>query len=212
MAKRALHIAVFCRPLLTGAVKTRLIPAYGAEGAASVYEQLVERTLQTVQSACTALDATASLWAADDCSHPSVQHWATRFSFPVFLQCQGDLGERMFDCLTVSAVVHERTLLVGTDCPALDVGHLRGAANSLTPDCPWVFTPAEDGGYVLVGSDRPSPEPFVGIAWGTGEVMTQTRLALTRDALGWAEMDQLWDVDEPADVERARTAGFINTP
>jgi glycosyltransferase A (GT-A) superfamily protein (DUF2064 family) len=131
---------------------------------------------------------------------------------PRFAQCEGDLGQRMFDCLDTLARTHERVLLMGTDCPALDVAHVRAAADALAPDCPWVFTPAEDGGYVLVGSNRPAMAPFTDIAWSTHRVMAQTRRALSRHALAWAEMATLWDVDEPADVERARTAGFINTP
>lgn len=212
MKKKGLHIAVFCRPLVPGTVKTRLIAAFGADGAASIYTQLVERTLRTVQAACATLDATASMWVAGDCSHPSVQDWSSRFSLPVFPQREGDLGDKMFDCLSRLTSAHERVLLIGTDCPVLNVDHLRTAADSLTPDCPWVFTPAEDGGYVLVGSNRPRPGPFIGIAWSTGEVMVQTRAALSAEAHAWAEMEALWDVDEAADVERARDAGFIDTP
>lgn len=200
------HIAIFCRPLIAGLVKTRLIPAYGAQGAARVYAQLVERTLRTVAET----GATASLWVAGDTKHASVTDWAYRHSLPVLFQCEGELGERMSQCLAILANTHERVLLIGTDCPALTVEDLQAAAAALTPTCHWVFTPAEDGGYVLVGSNAPSPEPFANIAWSTSAVMMQTRNALRANALTWGETATLWDVDEAADVERAQSLALID--
>jgi len=211
MVKSPLHIALFCKPPTSGQVKTRLIPAYGSQGATRIYLQLAERTMQTVRAACTTLDAEASLWVAGDISHPAVLDWAERFSLPVAQQGAGDLGAKMLDCLATLARQHERVLLVGTDCPALSVDHLRTAADALTFDCPWVFTPAEDGGYVLVGSNRPSAEPFSGIDWSTAKVMAQTRMTLSAHGLGWKETDTLWDVDEADDVKRALAAGLLDS-
>jgi rSAM/selenodomain-associated transferase 1 len=186
-------------------VKTRLIPAYGAEGAARIYAQLVERTLKAV----TETGATASLWVAGDRAHASVVDWARRGTLPVYSQCEGDLGERMSNCLATLAEQHDRVLLVGTDCPAFTAEHLQAAAAGLSNNCHWVFTPAEDGGYVLVGSNAPGNEPFANIAWSTSEVMAQTRSALQANGLVWAESATLWDIDEPADVERAQSLNLI---
>jgi uncharacterized protein len=212
--RAALHIAIFCRPLISGQVKTRLIAAFGAAGATTIYSQLVDRTLHTVAAAQQALSATASLWVAGDVAHRSVSDWAERHSLalPAYSQCEGDLGARMLHCLATLAEMHERVLLIGTDCPALNVADLRAASNALTPDCGWVFTPAEDGGYVLVGSHSPSAVPFENIAWSTAEVMAQTRRALKKSDLKWAETATRWDVDDAADVHRAINAGFIKSP
>ena len=200
------HIAIFCRPLIAGHVKTRLIRAYGEDGATSIYKQLVERTLQTVAAS----GAVASLWVAGDTAQASVHDWAQRFALPVHTQYEGDLGERMSHSLATLAATHERVLLIGTDCPAFTAESLRTAAAALSESCHWVFTPAEDGGYVLVGTNAPSVEPFTNIAWSTSEVMTQTRNALRTNALAWAETTTLWDVDEAADVERARSLALID--
>jgi uncharacterized protein len=206
--KSTLHLAMFCRPLIAGQVKTRLIPAYGVEGSTHIYSQLVERTLRTVAGS----GATASLWVAGDTTHPSVNDWSHRYSLPVHPQCHGDLGERMLNCLATLAERHARVLLIGTDCAALTVDVLQAAAAALSETCHWVFTPAEDGGYVLVGSNAPSQTPFTNIAWSTSRVMAQTRAALKATALTWAETATLWDVDEAIDVQRACAAGLITTP
>lgn len=206
----ALHIAIFCKPLIPGAVKTRLILAFGAEGAASIYAQLVDRTLTTVRHAQGVLDASASLWVAGDALHPSIIDWSTRFALPTFRQCDGDLGEKMFHCLDTMTATHERVLLIGTDCPAFTADVFANAARSLTRECPWVFTPAEDGGYVLVGSAAPSMHAFDDIAWSTSGVMVQTRAALTAHGLAWAETPMLWDVDVALDVARARDLRLLD--
>ena len=203
--QRPFHIAIFCRPLIAGQVKTRLIPTYGADGAARIYSQLVERTLRTVVET----GATASLWVAGDTQHASVIDWALRFSLPVHAQSDGDLGARMSNCLVILAQTHGRVLLIGSDCPAFTADDFHAAAATLSKSCHWVFAPAEDGGYVLVGSNAASADPFTSIAWSTSEVMMQTRNALRLNALAWAETATLWDVDEAADVERAISAGLI---
>jgi glycosyltransferase A (GT-A) superfamily protein (DUF2064 family) len=102
-------------------------------------------------------------------------------------------------------------LLIGSDCAVLTPGLLRRAAAALA-DHDMVFVPAEDGGYVLVGARagaRLAPA-FTGIAWSTARVMAQTREALAAAAIGMAELEPLWDIDEPADWQRAVAAGLVS--
>jgi uncharacterized protein len=204
------HIAVFCRPLIAGQVKTRLIPAYGEAGAMRIYQHLVERTLATVSEACSAIDASASLWVAGDCNHPSIVELSRRFQMSVYPQTASDLGERMFQCLSYTTKMLARNaLLIGTDCPAFTSAHIIDAASALNDETPWVFTPAEDGGYVLVGTNAPTFAPFENVEWGTALVMAQTRAALRRAARPHAELRTLWDVDLPGDVARAQRADLL---
>jgi uncharacterized protein len=208
------HIAIFCRAPVAGAVKTRLIPTFGAVGATDIYVQLAKRTFATVRATCDQHEATASLWVVNDtgseAEHACIQRWAHEFNWPVYRQKGADLGERMLHCLQTMCTRHQRVLLLGTDCPTLTRTHLFGAANSLTASNTWTFIPAEDGGYVLVGSNKPCSTPFSNIAWSTAVVMQQTRQALATAQLGWAETVVLWDVDEPADVHRAVLAQLLS--
>ncbi len=64
--------------------------------------------------------------------------------------------------------------------------------------------PAADGGYVLIGLNRPAPTLFQNIAWGTPTVLEATRRRLRRAGLNWAELPVGWDVDTPADLQRLR--------
>jgi rSAM/selenodomain-associated transferase 1 len=160
-----------------------------------VHRQLVLRTLQTVQRAGLRLE----LWC-DPVGHRFFKALAQVQGSPIRAQPAGDIGARMH-----AAFVHHCArspaplLLIGTDCPVLDAAHLREAARRLLAGDEAVFTPAEDGGYVLVGLRRPVPELFEDIAWSTAQVMAQTRERLQRLGLRYSEMPTLWDMDRPAD-------------
>jgi glycosyltransferase A (GT-A) superfamily protein (DUF2064 family) len=93
-------------------------------------------------------------------------------------------------------------IVIGTDCPALTGDHLRLAASALQRGDDVVLTPAEDGGYVLIGVSRPQPELFAGMIWSTPQVMAETRARIARYALRAHELPTLWDVDEPPDLAR----------
>jgi rSAM/selenodomain-associated transferase 1 len=201
-----LHIAIFTRAPVPGTAKTRLIPLLGAEGAARVQRQMTWRTLGM---ACALSDAQVSLWCAGDIAHPFLQECADHFGVPCLPQSDGDLGLRMAHCLQTVLATHRKALLIGTDCPAFDVEALQSAALALDA-ARMVFTPAEDGGYVLVGARRGGLEQrcFSEVAWSTAQVMAQTRERLQeggwRSGKDWLEMPALWDVDTPADYLRAR--------
>ena len=76
--------------------------------------------------------------------------------------------------------------MIGTDCPALSAGDLRAAADVLHGADAVVF-PAEDGGYVLIGTRRPEAALFADMAWSTPQVMDETRRRLRQAKLTWQE-------------------------
>ena len=213
------HIAVFAKAPVAGSAKTRLIPLLGEEGAAAAQCAM---TLRTLTTACSAAPGQVSLWTAGQGDHPFFTDCTMRFEVAVHPQCAGDLGARMMDCLCRQLRRHTPVLLIGTDCPALTVADLRNAAQALQQSAHMVFTPAEDGGYVLVGAhdhgacanlDAAFAQAFQGIDWSTSRVMAQTRARLT--AIGWQpgrdwqELPMLWDVDTPADYLRAQQADLL---
>ena len=199
------HVVIFTRAPVAGASKTRLIPLLGAEGAAHAQQALTWHALEIA----TALpDATVSLWCAGDVAHPFLRLCSEHFKVECLPQSDGDLGRRMADCLKRLLADHEQVLLTGSDCPAMATADLAAAASALD-QARMVFTPAEDGGYVLVGARRGGLEAgcFEEVAWGSAQVMAQTRKQLGnrgwRAAQDWLELPALWDVDTPQDFQRA---------
>jgi uncharacterized protein len=200
-------IAVFARAPVAGAVKTRLIPLLGAEGALALHRQLVESTLFRARDAAL---GEVTLWIAGDAGHPEVLACARRQRVRLATQQGTDLGARMHAALavTLAAQPGRGCLLIGTDCPALTPAHLQHAAAALaTHDV--VLTPAHDGGYVLVGLRAPQPALFDGIAWGGSDVLAATRARIAAAGLRCAELAALPDLDTAADYHAALAAGWI---
>jgi glycosyltransferase A (GT-A) superfamily protein (DUF2064 family) len=228
VSEQRVNICVMARAPVAGHAKTRLIPALGAVAAARLQRQL---TRCTVEVALAAGVGQVSLWCAPDASHRSFQALARVLPITLRTQCPGDLGARMrhifevcggaierpesrhVDCSekqgdvllqssTSAAVPPAPCLLIGADCPVFTPAHLREAADVLRAGNDAVLTPAEDGGYVLIGLRRPQPSVFDRIDWSTDRVLAQTRERLRESGLSWHECPTLWDVDRPADLAR----------
>jgi len=190
-------VAIFSRAPIPGETKTRLIPALGAEGAARLQRWLLQRT---VAMALVADVGPVSLWCAGDLMHPDFLLCRAFGAVALCRQPEADLGLRMLEAVRQSPA-KAGTLVIGTDCPALGISHLREAAQSLRTDDA-VICPVEDGGYVLIGMKTPAEQVFSGIDWGTDRVMAQTRQQLSAMGWRWKELATLWDVDRPEDIER----------
>jgi rSAM/selenodomain-associated transferase 1 len=195
-------VAVLAKAPIAGFAKTRLIPVLGARGAAVLQERLVERAVET---ACAAAIGPVTLWTTPDESHPVFQSIGARLGITLARQADGDLGARMLAAITAANTC---VLLIGSDCPALTLDHLRAAADVLRDRAPAVVIPAEDGGYALIGVRTPDPALFSDMPWGTPLVMNETRRRLRTLGLTWREPVTLWDVDLPQDLERMRGIGL----
>jgi rSAM/selenodomain-associated transferase 1 len=144
-----------------------------------------------------------TLWCTPDARHRFFRALQRTSGVRCLVQPSGDLGERMHTAFRLHCA-QGPLLLVGTDCPVLQPGHLRQAAAALVDGADAVWLPAEDGGYVLVGLRQPQPALFHGMTWSTDQVMAQTR-ARARDAgLRVQELQTLWDLDRPQDLQRWR--------
>lgn len=195
MANTALII--FAKAPVAGLAKTRLMPALGAAGAAALAERLM---VHAVAAGLSAGFAEVELCVTPDASHPSFARLAQRHrGLRVGVQGDGDLGARMHRALARWLADRPRTLLIGTDAPALDAAVLQGAAQALA-DHDAVFVPALDGGYALVGLTHARPELFSDMAWSTPGVMAETRARARRAGLRWLELPAVADIDEPADL------------
>lgn len=194
MAERT-AIAVLAKAPVPGLSKTRLIPAMGAEAAAALQSQLIERSVATASR--TAIGP-VTLWCAPDESHPVFAAVRGRFGVALARQPDGDLGVRMHAAVIAAGAP---ALVIGTDCPALTEQHLRSAAEALR-EHDAVLIPAEDGGYVLIGLRKPNEAVFSNMVWGVPGVLAETRRRLSSLGLSCSELAPLWDVDTPEDLAR----------
>jgi uncharacterized protein len=185
-------IAIFAKAPVPGYAKTRLIPALGADGAASLAARLIRRM---VEEAVLAAIGPVTLWCTPDAHHPLFEELGGA-GIALAVQQGPDIGARM---AMAFAVTPGPLLLVGTDCPSIDAVRLRQAAHELL-HADLVIDPAKDGGYGLIAGRGLPAALFDGIAWSTPSVAQTTRQHAVRLGLTLHEGPLLRDIDTPDDL------------
>ncbi len=194
-------LIIFSKAPDPGQVKTRLIPALGETGAAQLHQEMLEQKLRLMTE--TAI-ATVELHCAPDRQHPYFRQIASSFNLELYTQTGEDLGERMANALQAALGTHSQAVIIGTDSPPLDLAYVTQAFQALQDGADVVIGPAADGGYVLLGLNHYSSGLFTNIDWGTNRVCNQTRARLHQLGFTHVELDTLWDVDRPEDLDLYR--------
>lgn len=192
------RLIIFTRYPEPGKTKTRLIPALGADGAATLQRQMTEYTLARVRQLQHQRPTTLEVrFAGGDLN--LIGSWLG-FDLVYQPQGEGDLGTRMMRSLSVAFQDGiDRAVIIGTDCPGLNTD-LMALAFEVQLSHDLVLGPALDGGYYLLGLRYFIPELFIGINWGTSEVLQQTVNIAKKLNLCIAYLPQLADVDRPEDL------------
>jgi len=222
------RLIVLSRYPTPGKAKTRLIPALGRRGAASLSRQMTALTLARALHVRSTLPVNS---VEIDLVHTGASARRMRrlllghdLSVQVSPQGGGDLGDRMYLALSrAGGDGVEGAILFGTDIPELTSDNMMDAISSLS-DTDLVLGPTEDGGYYLIGAGKrllSSPgddilcDIFSGIPWGTGDVFGLTMEKAAAYGLTTTLLSRLGDVDEPSDLpiwESAPSRRYILPP
>lgn len=190
-------VIVFARAPVAGAVKTRLVPRLGEEGAARLQRRLIRSALRTVSA------------VGDAELHTTRNHaWLRALGVPLRMQRGADLGARMYRALSVALRRHRAVVLIGSDAPELAPADIERALRWLRGTADVVLAPAEDGGYALIGARKIRESVFADTQWGGARVLEQARRNLERSGLRYRCLRTVWDVDRPQDLERLRSLRF----
>ena len=190
------RIAVMARAPVPGRTKRRLIPAIGAERAAALHRTMIRRAVMT---ALTSGVGPVELWCTPGPDHEVFRSLGNDARVELRTQAGPDLGARMHAAIEAHPGA---TAVIGTDCPWLqpdDLVRAAGALHDAAADV--VIVPAFDGGYVLIAVGHPRPGLFVGVEWGTGRVLAQTRERARVAGLRLLELEARRDVDRPEDLD-----------
>jgi uncharacterized protein len=158
-------LVVFARAPVEGQVKTRLARAIGAQRACALYRAFLEDVCALAGS----VDARRVLAVDGPLDHPELQRLALENGLELRAQVPGDLGTRMRAALEESLPA----CVIGTDAPTLPRAWLEEALAEVGRHDA-VIGPSADGGYWLLGLQRPIPELFRDLPWSTGEVLPAT--------------------------------------
>jgi len=193
------QLTIFTRYPEPGFTKTRLISALGEDGAAALQKELTEQTVQKIdQLVKTSTVEPVIYFEGGDLA--SMQNWLGHERL-YKMQGHGNLGEKLKksfdDAFSAGA---QRVVTIGCDCPDLTKEHIGRAFDALyLKDL--VIGPATDGGYYLIGKQRPLDALFEGIPWGTDKVLETTICLAQQLCLSIEILEELRDVDRPEDLK-----------
>ena len=195
------------RPLVRGAVKTRLARALGDDGALAVYERLLRGTLDSAEL----VPGAALVLAEAPAAGPpiTVDPLAGRDGRWSRLPQRGDsLGQRLANVFAdLFGAGAEAVVVVGSDSPALPAEYLAQALEDLAPGR-LVLGPAADGGYYLIAVGRETWAAATGAftamlaasPMSSPSLLEHTMRAAQAAGLQIAQLPLWVDVDEPADL------------
>lgn len=192
-------VLLFAKAPVEGKVNTRLIADIGVQAATQLqHDLIVQRLLMLTQANLCAV----SLMCSPDVQDEYFVQCKKQYPVTLLQQSGADLGKRMLNGIRQALQQYRYCIVIGTDAPALDEVLIRQAIERLKAGSEVVFVPAEDGGYVLVGLQKPYEFLFQGIRWGSAEVMQQSRRKLKKNSISFKELATCWDIDRVEDYQR----------
>ncbi len=190
-------LVIFTKNPEAGRVKTRLARSVGEEKALEIYETLREHTATVTKG----VDAKRMVYYSRFI--PASDLFLTE-TFTPKIQQGDDLGERMFHAINsgFESGFHH-IVLIGTDCYELSQEILNQAFSALE-QCDAVVGPATDGGFYLIGLNRPLPELFLDRQWSTPDVLRETTTILQQLAIPCELLSELSDIDTFDDLKKSK--------
>jgi rSAM/selenodomain-associated transferase 1 len=189
-------LLVFVKRPRPGEVKTRLIPALGAQKAAALYRVLAEAVERNTRA--DTLEYTRSLFFSPTGAEEEISSWWPKDA--LHAQEGSDLGARLTHAF--SSTFREgasRAAVIGTDAPSVSRDQVKRSFAALDR-CDLVLGPARDGGYYLMALKAEHPELFQGIPWSSPGVLATTEAQAERSGLTVDHLETLPDIDTPEDV------------
>ena len=190
----SVQIVVMAKRPVPGLVKTRLIPRFGADGAAALAEAALHDTLDAIAAGRWARQIVALDGAPEGLVPDTFEHIAQR----------GDgLDERIASaCDDAHRALRLPVLVIGADTPQVTPSMLAAAAARLvTPRTDAVLGPATDGGYWLLGLRHPNRGLVEGVPMSQPTTGAEQLARLHKAGLRVQLVPALTDADTPVDVD-----------
>lgn len=187
-------VCIFAKPPIPGSVKTRLIPELGAERAAELAEAFLEDTVAMVRTLP---------WA--ECIIAATKIFERSYFKPeeVWLQSEGDLGDRLEKILRLALKRKPMVLAIGADSPGLPASYLENARQALaTADA--VLGPSAEGGFYLIGLKDCPVGVLEAIQWSHSTTLAATMHKLEQFGMKTVLINPWFDIDSHEDLERLR--------
>ncbi len=201
------YVCIFAKPARPGAVKTRLAPKVGSEGAAALARAFSRDTWSAVCSLPWAQPVLATTDA-------NARDWDFARGAEIWLQGDGDLGERLERVLRRALSLTPFVIAIGIDTPGLPHPLLEQARKCLhISDA--VLGPCEDGGFYLLGLRRCPPGLLRNLPWSARDTFIRTLARMRNWGFHTKVLPPWFDVDRPSDLrclQSLLSRGEISAP
>ena len=192
-------ILLYAKAPIEGKVNTRLIADIGIQAATKLQHDLIHQRLSMLTKANL---CDVRLMCAPSRQDEFFLQCGKQYPVTLFDQTGDDLGERMFNGVSIALQQYKYCIVIGTDAPALDELRIKQVIEALHDNADVVIVPAEDGGYVLIAMHQAHKFLFEEISWGSADVMQQTRSKLNEKNVSFEELASCWDIDRFEDYQR----------
>ena len=190
-------LGIFFRVPALGKVKRRLAAEIGEAEALKVYESMLTATINNA----------LRLQGIDIYGfYEGVERFQKEYlkKLPLILQQGVDLGERMHNAIQwLFDNEYQKVLLVGADSPDLPLSFIVEAFQKLN-FYELVIGPSEDGGYYLIGMERPLGVLFKNIEWGSDTVLQGTISRAHVFGISYFLLPEWYDIDDRKSLNRLR--------
>jgi rSAM/selenodomain-associated transferase 1 len=192
------RLLIFLKAPLRGQVKTRLCQQIGEQAGLDAYNTILRRLFGNLSP----LDD-VEVWFSPPDSLSAIQPllpeaWEKR------PQQGRTLGERLeFAFASAFSRGATNVAVIGSDCPYVQPRHISQTCELLHSN-DLVLGPALDGGYWLLGLNKPCPKLFQEIPWSSPNVLAMTLERAKANGLKAALLDTLEDIDTADAWDRFR--------
>jgi len=179
-----------------GKTKTRLSPPLTPEISSALYECFLHDTLDQMRQIKDAQHIIAYLDEQD-----YFQQLAPDFEL---IRQQGhDLGERLDNALTdCLSRGYDRVIAMDSDSPTLPSDYLSQGFGILMNKADVVLGICDDGGYYLIGTNRPIPRLLREVQMSTSKVAADTIALANEEGLNLVTLPAWYDVDDESSLKR----------
>src|SRR5882757_6570317 len=216
-------LAVMTKAPRAGRVKTRLVPPLTPEEAAELNKCFLRDTAAAISSVCSGglrrpnADNTQLLPAAQkaprQCGPVAVYTPVGAESaytdilpadFSLLPQRGDEFGERLYFAVEdLFKCGFDSLCLIDSDSPTVPAENFEQAVELLsTSEDRVVLGPSDDGGYYLIGMNKPHRHLFEQIDWSTERVLNQTMQRATEIGIEVKQLPTGYDVDGDASLRR----------
>jgi uncharacterized protein len=190
-------LIIFLKEPKFGWVKTRLQPEFSPAESLVFYKAMVEDLIDQFNDVkfC---DLKLYFWPQT--SKSIFEKWLGK-DFDLSPQKGDNIGDKMHNAFVENfKKKYKKVVLIGSDIPTLDMTTIIRAFTNLD-NYDVTLGPCVDGGYYLIGLNKPDSALFQNIDWSTNNVLNQTINNVKQRNLDLYQLEVKYDIDRYSDIK-----------